>query len=91
MPSTCGQGRSFALSLAILISPFRNMKNVKLQDRASQLLSAEACSLKYRPEALYYAQQAQALLLRPSLSKRPVVMGSHLLERAVEVASTQLA
>jgi hypothetical protein len=61
------------------------------QGRVSQLLSTKACSLTYRPKALYYAQQAQALSLRSSLSKRPVLMGSHLLECAVEVASTQLA
>ena len=55
------------------------------QGRALQLLSTKACSLTHRPEALYDAQQAHALLLRSSLSKRPVFMGSHLLACAVEV------
>ncbi len=61
------------------------------QGRALQMLSAKACRLTHRPEALYDAQQAHALLLRPSLSKRPVLMGSHSLKCVVEVARKQIA
>lgn len=84
---TCGQGRPCALPLAILISPSCKLKNVKFQDRVEPY---KCCQQK--PAVLHIGLKLCIVLNKHNPccygqagSKRPVLMGSLLLECAVEV------